>query len=132
MYVAIHNGGFYMKTGPKEIYELGPHLLQFQSNAFFSKPRNFSVYSPLLKPADPYNNTRLTMDYELQQGTKLDYLFCDSSRALQASELKLLKNSCEKEKIRSFTILMLSLEIPDLRNTCLLETDHCFKKQMDS
>ena len=54
------------------------------------------------------------MDYELQQGTKLDRLFFESSRALQASELNLLKNQCEQERIQIFTILMLSLENPRL------------------
>ena len=87
-YVALHYGGFDMKTGRK-ITELGPHLLQYQDNAFFSKPGNLYVYSPQLKPADPYINTWLNMDYELQHGTKLDYVFLESSRALQASELNL-------------------------------------------
>ena len=54
------------------------------------------------------------MDYEIQQGTKLDYLFFESFRALQASELNLLKNQYEQEKIQIFTILMLSLENPRL------------------
>ena len=50
------------------------------------------------------------MDNELQQGTKLDYLFVESSRALQESELNLLKNQCQQERNQIFTILMLSLE----------------------
>ena len=83
-----------METGRK-INELGPHLLQYQKNAFSSKQGNFYVFSPQPKPADPYFNTWLNMDYELQRGTKLDYLFFDSSRALQASELNLLKNQSE-------------------------------------
>ena len=78
MYVAIHYGGFDMKTGRK-INELGPNLLQYQNNAFFSKPGNLYVYSPQPKPADLYINLWLNMDYELQQGTKLDYLFFESS-----------------------------------------------------
>ena len=109
MYVAIHYGGFDMKTGQK-LNELGPQLLQYQSNAFFSKPANLYVYSSQHKPADPCINTWLNMDYELQQGTKLDYLFFGSFRALQASELNLLKNQCEQERIQTFTFLMLSLE----------------------
>ena len=97
MYVAIHYGGFDIKTGRK-IYELGPHLLQYQKNAFFSKSGNLYVSSPQPKPADPYINTWLNMDCELQQGTKLDYLFLESSRALQTSELNLFKNQCEQKK----------------------------------
>ena len=50
------------------------------------------------------------MDYEFDKGTKLDYLFFESSRALQVSELNLLKNQCEQERIQIFTILMLSFE----------------------
>ena len=111
MYVAIHYGGFDKKTGRK-LNELGPHLLQYQNNAFFSKPGNLYVYSPQPKPADAYINTWLNKDYELQQGTNLDYLFFESSRALQASQLNLLKNQCEQERFQIFTILMLSLENP--------------------
>ena len=129
MYVAIHYGGFDKKTGRK-INELGPHLLQYQNNAFLSKPGNLYVYCPQQKPVDPYINTWLNMDYELQQGTKLDYLFFESSRALQSSELNLVKNQCEQERIQIFTILMLSLENPRLAGYMLtgnrsmfLETD---------
>ena len=70
MYVASLYGGFDMKTGRK-INELGPQLLHYLNNAFFSKPGNLYVYSAQLKPADPYINTWSNMDYELQQGTKL-------------------------------------------------------------
>ena len=97
MYVAIHYGGFDMKTGRK-LNELGPHLLQYQNN-FLLKPGNLYMYSPQPKPADPDINTWLNIDYELQQGTKLEYLFFESSRELQASELNLLKNQCEQERI---------------------------------
>ena len=119
MYVAIYYCGFDMKTGRKN-NELGPHLLQHQNNAFLSKPGDLRVYSPYHKPADPYINTWLNMDYELQQGTKLDYLFFESSRAVQVSELNLLKNQCEQEIIQIFTILMLSLENPRLAGYMLI------------
>ena len=110
MYVAIHYGGFGMKTGRK-INQLGPHLLQYQNTAF-SKPGNLYVYSPQRKPPDPCIDTWLNLHYELQQGTKPVYFFFESSRALQASELSPLKNQCEQERIQIFTILMLSLENP--------------------
>ena len=81
-------------------------------------------------PADPYTNTWLNMAYELQQGTKLDYFFFESSRALQAVGINLLKNQCEQERIQFFTILMLSLETSRLAGYMLtgnrsmfLETD---------
>ena len=56
----------------------------------------------------------LNMDYERQMGTKLDYLFFQSSRLLQASGIQLLKNQCEQEQTQILTILMLSLENPRL------------------
>ena len=113
MYVAIQNGVFDMKTGRK-INELGPHLLRYQNNALFLKPGNIYVYIPQPKPAVPYINTWLNMDYELQQGTKLDYLLFESSRALQASQLNLLKKQCEQERIQIFTILMLLIKNPKI------------------
>ena len=52
MYVALHYGEIDEKTG-REINEFGPHLLQYQNNAFYSKPGNFYLYSLQPKPADP-------------------------------------------------------------------------------
>ena len=103
MYVAIHYGRLDMK-GAQKFNELDPHLFQYQNNAFFSKPGNIYSFQP--KSTDPYINTWLNKDYEFQQGTKLDYLFFESSRALQASEPNLLKNQCEQKRIQNFTILM--------------------------
>ena len=56
----------------------------------------------------------LNMDDEMHIGTKLDYLFFQSSRLLQASEIQLLKNQCEQERTQVLTNLMLSLENPRL------------------
>ena len=109
MYVAIHYGGFDMKTRRK-INKLGLHFLQYQNIAFFSKRGNLYVYSPQHKPADPYINTWLNTNYESQQGKKLDYLFFERSRAVHTSELNLLKNQCEQERIQIFTTLMLTLK----------------------
>ena len=100
MYVAIHYGSD-METGRK-VNELGPHLLQYHNNAFFSKTGILYVSSRQPKSADPYINTRLNMDHELQKGTKRDYIFFQSSRALQASEPNLLRNQCERERIQIF------------------------------
>ena len=73
-----------------------------------------------------YRNT----NYEMHMGTKLDYLFFQSSRLLQASEIQLLKNQCEQERTQILTIVMLSLENPRLAEFMLtgnrsmfLETD---------
>ena len=72
----------------------------------------------------------LNTDYEMHMGTKLDYLFFQSSRLLQASEIQLLKNQCEQERTQILTNLMLSLENPRLAGYMLtgnrsmfLETD---------
>ena len=72
----------------------------------------------------------LNMDYGMQMGTKLDYLFFQSSRLLQASEIQLWKNQSEQERLQIVTILMLSLENPRLagymftgKRSMFLETD---------
>ena len=70
------------------------------------------------------------MDYEMHMGTKLDYLFFQSSRLLQASEIQLLKNPCEQEPTQILTILMLSLENPRLAGYMLTGTGQCFWKLM--
>ena len=115
-----------MKIGRKIIELLPRFFLQYQNNAFFSKPGKFYVYSPQPKPAGLYINTWLKMDYELQQATKLDYLFIESSRALQASELNLLRNQCKQERIQIFTILMLSIENPRLAGYMLTRNRSMF------
>ena len=51
LFVAIHFGGFDMKTG-REFNALGPKLLQYQNLAFFSLPGIFYVYSPQPKAAN--------------------------------------------------------------------------------
>ena len=74
-------------------------------------------------------------------GTKTDYLFFQSSRLLQATEIQFLKNQCEQERTQILTNLMLALENPRLAGYALtgnrsmfLETDgglawlyHCSK-----
>ena len=52
----------------------------------------------------------LNIDYEIHLGTKIDYLFFQSSRLLQATEILLLQNQCEQERTQIFTKLMLALE----------------------
>ena len=55
-------------------------------------------------------NRYLNMDYEMHLGTKIDYLFFQSSRLLQATEIQLLQNQCEQERTQILTNLMLALE----------------------
>ena len=75
-------------------------------------------------------NNYLNMDYEMHLGTKTDYLFFQSSRLLQATEIQLLQNQCEQERTQILTNLMLALENPRLagyaligNRSLLLETD---------
>ena len=63
-------------------------------------------------------------------GTKIDYLFFQSSRLLQATEIQLLQNQYEQERTQYLTNLMLALENPRLAGYMLtgnrsmyLETD---------
>ena len=75
-------------------------------------------------------NNYLNMDYEMHLGTKTDYLFFQSSRLLQATEMQLLQNQCEQERTQILTNLMLALENPRLagygfteNRSLFLETD---------
>ena len=70
----------------------------------------------------------VNLDYELQQAKKLDCIFFESSRALQASELNLIKNQCEQEGIQIFAILMLSLENPRLAGYMLTGNRSMFQE----
>ena len=82
----------------------------------------------LQKADDP--NSYLNMDYEMHLGTKIDYLFFQSLRLLQATEIQLLQNQCEQERTQILTNLTLALENPRLAGYMLtgnrsmfLETD---------
>ena len=61
-----------------------------------------------LQTADPDNY--LNIDYEMHFGTKIDYLFFQSSRLLQAREIQLLHNQCEQERTQILTNFLLPLE----------------------
>ena len=81
-----------------------------------------------VQTADPDNY--LNIDYEKHLGTKIDYLFFQSSRLLQATEIQLLRKQCEHERTQILTNLMLALENPRLAGYMLtgsrsmfLETD---------
>ena len=81
-----------------------------------------------LQTADPDNY--LNIDYEMHLGTKIDYLFFQSSRLLQATEIQFLLSQCERERTEILTYLMLAPENPRLAGYMLtsnrsmfLETD---------
>ena len=71
-----------------------------------------------VQTADPDNY--LNIDYEMHLGTKIDYLFFQSSRLLQATEIQLLQNQCEQERTQILTNLMLALENPRLAGYMLI------------
>ena len=66
------------------------------------------------KVQTPDPDNYLNIDYEMHLGTKYDYLFFQSSRLLQATEIQLLQNQCEQERTQILTNLMLALENPRL------------------
>ena len=104
--------------GPKENGDFGP---------FYAHNRKLEG-TQKLQTADPDNY--LNIDYEMHFGTKFDYLFFQSSRLLQATEIQLLQNQCEQERTQLLTNLMLAPENPRLAGYMLtgnrsmfLETD---------
>ena len=133
LYVAIISGGIDLRSGRNLGKERNgaTQLLQYipptENNGF----AQFYAYDPKHtshKTSD--EDMYLNMDYEMHMGTKMDYLFFQSSRLLQASEIQLLKNQCEQERTQILTILMLSLENPRLvgymltgNRSMFLETD---------
>ena len=133
IYVAIISGGFHLRSarnlGKKR--NGATQLLQYippTENNGFAQLYAYDPKHTSHKTSD--EDMYLDMDYEMHMGTKLDYLFFQSSRLLQASEIQLLKNQCEQERTQILTILTLSLENPRLAGYMLtgnrsmfLETD---------
>ena len=112
LFVAINYGGFDMKTGGNMIQQEDKvHKMHYTPNdQERDEPGLSKFWVASNYHTDPYSGTWPNMEYELQQETKLDYLFFESSRALKASELHFLKNQCEQESSHILTFLMLSLE----------------------
>ena len=117
LYVAICSGGFDLRSGRNLGKERcgATQLLQY-------KPPTENNGFAQLHADDPKHTSHktsdedmyLNMDSEMHMGTKLDYIFFQSSQLLQDSEIQLLKNQCEQEGTQILTILMLSLENPRL------------------
>ena len=131
--VAIISGGFDLRSGRNLGKERNgaTQVIQYipptENNGFAQVYAYDPKHTPYkISVEDMYLNT----DYEMHMGTKLNYLFLQSSRLLQASEIQLLKNQCEQERTQILTILMLSIENPRLAGYMLtgnrsvfLETD---------
>ena len=101
LYAAIISGGFDLRSGRNLGKERNgaTQLLQYippTENNEFAQLYAYDPKHTSLKTSD--EDMYLNMDYELHMETKLDYLFFQSSRLLQASEVQLLKNQCEQER----------------------------------
>ena len=68
----------------------------------------------------------LNIDYEVHLGTKIGYLFLQSSRLLQTTELQLIQNQCEQERTQILTNLILDLENPRLAGYMLTGKKYMF------
>ena len=120
LYMARLSEGFDMNTGrnlgrekngeTKILQYLGPQAKNDFGQLYAHNPQLEGIQIP--KANDP--NSYLNMDYEMHLGTKIDYLFFQSSRLLQATEMQLLQNKCEQERTQILTNLMLALENPRL------------------
>ena len=113
LYVAIISGGFALRSGRNLGKERNgaTQLIQFippTENNGFAQLYAYDPKHTSNKTSD--GDMYLNVDYEMHVGTKLDYLFFQSSRLLQASEVQPLKNQCEQERTQTLTILTLSLE----------------------
>ena len=116
LYVVIDFGGFDLASGKRMGFSGGTKHLQYYQPSVSSDGRLF-VHKPESPHTDNPNTETphyLNLDYELHQGTKLDYLFFESSKMLEGSETQLLKNLCEQERTQVLTILTLSMENPRL------------------
>ena len=97
------------KNGATKILQyLGPQATNDFGKLYAHNPQLEGTQ--LQKANDP--NSYLNMDYEMHLGTKIDHLFFQSSRLLQATEIQLLQNQCEQERTQILTNLMLALENP--------------------
>ena len=136
LYMARLSEGFDMNTGRNLVREkngatknlpcLGPRAKNEFGQLYAHNPQ---LEGTQFQQADD-PNSYLNMDYEMHLGTKIDYLFFQSSRLLQATEIQLLQNQCEQERTQILTNLMLVLENPRLAGYMLtgnrsmfLETD---------
>ena len=117
LYVAFISGSFDLISGRNLGKErnVDTQLLQYiaiTENNGFAQPYAYDPKYTSHKTSD--EDMCLKMDYQMHVGAKLDYLFFQSSRLLQASETQLSKNQCEQERTEILTILMLSIENPCL------------------
>ena len=114
--MVIDFGGFDLASGKRMGLSGGTQHLQYYQPSVSSDGRRFvhKPESPHTDNPNPETPHYLNLDYELHKGTKLDYLFFESSKMLEGSEIQFLKILCEQERTQTLTILMLSMENPRL------------------
>ena len=121
LYVVIDFGGFDLASGKRMGFSGGTQHLQYYQPSGSSEGKLFVHKSESAHTDNPNPETPhyLNLDYKLHQGTKLDYLFFESSKMLEGSEIQLLKDLCEQERTQLLTLLMLPMGNPRLAG-CML------------
>ena len=96
LHVVIDFGGFDLASGKRMGFSGGTQHLQYYQPSVSSDGKLFvhKPESPHTDNPNPDTPHYLDLDYELHQRTKLDYLFFESSKMLEGSEIQLLKNLC--------------------------------------
>ena len=102
MFIAIHTGGLDITSGRKIGITKKTYTLHYSTDN--SGKYELLVYNRDATVKGKIVYYRLYMDYEKQVGTKLDYMFFESSRALQSSEIQMLKNQSEPERTQILKI----------------------------
>ena len=123
LYEVIDFGGCDPASGKRMVFSGGTQHLPYYQPSVSSDGRVFvrKPESPHTDDSNPGTLHYLNLDYELHQGTKLDYFFFQSSKMFQGSEIQLLKNLFEQGKFQKMTLLMLSMENPCLASYMLTE-----------
>ena len=113
LYMARLNEGFDMETGrnlgrekngaTKILQYLGPRGKNDFGQLYAHNPQLEGTQFRQEEKPDSY----LNVDNKMHLGTKIDNLFFQSSRLLQATEIQNLQNQCEQERTQIFTNLML-------------------------
>ena len=100
LYVVIDLGGFHLASGKRMGFSGGTQHLQYYQPSVSTDGRLFVQKTESTRTDDPNSGTPhyLNLDYELHQGTKLDYLFFENSKMLEGSQIKLLKESMRTRK----------------------------------
>ena len=111
--------GFHMETGRNLSHEKNraTKILQYLGPREKHDFGQFYAHNPQLEGTqfkqEEKPDSYLNMDYEMDLGTKIDYLFFESSKLLQATEIQKLQNLCEQERTQILTNLMLAhMKIP--------------------